>query len=330
LSASLESTQNSAPDAVGGRYGQVLVGLAFVLTSAVAFGITPSLVTSLRGDVSILQLVTMRALFAAVILFAVSGGTMAWAARRAPNPRRPGRAKPQPLRWLIGIPLGICFLGPDVLIFYASFEYLDTSVALALSYVYPAIVVVIIALTTWRFPARIDVLLSMVALVGVVAVIDPTGAGTAQWQGVLMVLTCASLYATYTVLASGLSSSLGAFLLGAQVMVGVFAMGVVATLVSDARLLPADGRSWLVVTANALLLVVAIVAHYSGLRRLGPTRAALADTTQPIVGVVAGAAVLGERLTVTQLIGVAVIVLAVAAGSLLSRFRENAELVDPR
>ncbi len=329
MSASLESARDSA-DAVGGRYGQVLVGLAFVLTSAVAFGITPSLVTALRGDVSILQLVTMRALFAAVILFAVSGGTRAWVARRPPAPHAPGRAHRPPLRWIIGIPLGICFLGPDVLIFYASFEYLDTSVALALSYVYPAIVVVIIALTTWRFPARIDVLLSLVALVGVVAVIDPTGAGTAQWQGVGMVLTCASLYATYTVLASGLSSSLGALLLGAQVMVGVFVMGVVATLITDATLLPSDGRGWIVVIANALLLIVAIVAHYSGLRRLGPTRAALADTTQPIVGVVAGALVLGERLTLTQLAGVAVIVLAVAVGAGLSRFRENAELVDPR
>jgi drug/metabolite transporter (DMT)-like permease len=57
--------------------------------------------------------------------------------------------------------------------------------------------------------------------------------------------------------------------------------------------------------------VVAVSAFFAGLRRVGPSEAAILSTFEPVVTVALAYAVLGERLTPAQLAGGALVLAAV-------------------
>ena len=57
--------------------------------------------------------------------------------------------------------------------------------------------------------------------------------------------------------------------------------------------------------------VVAVSAFFAGLRRVGPSEAAILSTFEPVVTVVLAFFVLGERLTPLQLAGGALVLAAV-------------------
>jgi drug/metabolite transporter (DMT)-like permease len=75
---------------------------------------------------------------------------------------------------------------------------------------------------------------------------------------------------------------------------------------------PREAAGWLAVGAIAACSVVAILAFFAGLKRVGPATASIVSTLEPVVTIVLAWAVLGETLTALQLAGGAV-VLGVAA-----------------
>ena len=85
---------------------------------------------------------------------------------------------------------------------------------------------------------------------------------------------------------------------------------------------PATAAGLAAIAAVALVTVVATVTFFAALERIGPTKASLLSTFEPIVSVVLAALVLGERLTPLALVGG---VLIVAAAALVT----HAELVRP-
>ena len=74
--------------------------------------------------------------------------------------------------------------------------------------------------------------------------------------------------------------------------------------------LSAEAWLWLVLIA-LVSTVVAVSAFFAGLRRVGPSEAAIFSTFEPPVTVALAFVVLGERLTVLQLAGGALVLAAV-------------------
>lgn len=296
------------------------------------FGTIPAVLTLLRGSLSIQQLVTFRA-FVAAILFLALAEVVARMSGHGSRDRSARLGRPWSWRahWrrYAGVALGACLVAPDSLIFYSSFAYIDTSIAIALGFVYPVLVIVIVARLARRWPARRDITLGGAAIFGVVLVVNPSGTAQVRPLGVLLVFICAVLYATYAVVASGLTESVSPLRLGAQVMTGVCLTGAAVTLALGGSFLPADVQAWLFVSANGTLLVVAFAAYYAGLGRLGVTRASLLDTAQPVAATIAGVALLDERLSPGQYVGVLVIIGSVAVSSALSG-RAETVTVEPR
>jgi probable blue pigment (indigoidine) exporter len=70
------------------------------------------------------------------------------------------------------------------------------------------------------------------------------------------------------------------------------------------------GFAYVTVVATA----VAFLAWFAGLRRLGPATAGLVGLLNPVTGVLLGALVAGETLTVRQLLGLAIVLAAIAVG----------------
>jgi drug/metabolite transporter (DMT)-like permease len=89
------------------------------------------------------------------------------------------------------------------------------------------------------------------------------------------------------------------------------------------------GEAWLWLILIALVsTVVAVSAFFAGLRRVGPSEAAILSTFEPPVTVVLAFLVLGERLTVPQLAGGALVLAAVVLLQLRSTPRTVSAVAD--
>ena len=106
-----------------------------------------------------------------------------------------------------------------------------------------------------------------------------------------------------------------------------FAVAGVATGSIDLAL-PAEAWLWLVLIA-VVSTVVAVSCFFAGLRRVGPSEAAILSTFEPVVTVALAFLALNERLTPAQLAGGALVLAAVILLQLPARRRRALALRTP-
>ncbi|MCW2665396.1 MAG: Permease of the drug/metabolite transporter superfamily, partial [Frankiales bacterium] len=158
------------------------------------------------------------------------------------------------------------------------------------------------------------------ATVGTALTLGPVGA--AQVSGVLLGLGAAVTYAVYIVVSSRVASGTGPFATSAVVM-GSCAVVYDVLALSTGADLPRRASAWLALLVVALVgTVVAVAAFFAALERLGPADTSVISTFEPVVSVVAAAAVLGERLGPVQVAGGVLVVLAVLVLARLAPERE--------
>lgn len=302
---------------------RVARGVSLVLVSTVVFGSIPSLLVSLQGDLDFLTLLALRGSVAASAL-----GLLAFASA-ARSRRRSGR------RWVDRLPahqerrwdrrafaMGFLLYGPTMVLYYSSLRYLDTSVSVALAFMYPTMVVLILSAARRRRPPARDLILGLMALAGVAILSLPGSSGGVTSLGVLMVVTSSVGYAFYVILASRISSEMPPLRVAAEMTLGGALSSLVIVFAASSFSLPKDAESWLVVFAQGLVLVAGMAAYFAGLAILGATRSSLIDSAQPLVAAVTGAVLLGERLLAVQALGIFLILVSVVGAVLSARRQE--------
>ena len=232
---------------------------------------------------------------------------------------RPG---PRPLREQAWSDIGhaalagvVCYAFGASLNFFA-LTRIDASVERALLYAYPAMVV----LTAWALgrerPGPVMSTAVGGTFIGILLVVGiwETGRAAQDLLGVVCVLLCAATIAYYYLASGPLTRRMGSapFTVVAMTAAGLtlaahyqFKHGWqnVAFDATSARLMAA-----LVVFATVLPLV----AVAEGLRRIGPSRAAIASTSGPPAAAVMAAVLLQESVNVWQWLGILVIVASIA------------------
>jgi drug/metabolite transporter (DMT)-like permease len=288
------ATRRRAPD--------VFVGFLFCVLASIAYGITPAVVKiGYSSDLNQWFLVVMRSAVGAAVLLAISRLSRT---RAAANMGAVWRC----------FALGALLFAPQVWLFFGSIARLDTALATVLVYIYPAVVTVFSA---WRGRERlrpVTLVVLAAASAGVLMVLLPSAqAAGIDRGGLVMALVCGFGYAGYVLVGFRVTGSLPALVSSGWVLIG--------TAVSTSFVAVALGRfegpntsaGWTYLGVQGLLIVpIGIGAFLAGLRRLGPTRAALVDTLQPVVAVLVGVAVLGEMLTPGRWFGTALVLAAVA------------------
>lgn len=289
------------------RNRDVRIGLALVLLSASAYGITPALMKlAYRAQLGELSLIGLRSAIAAALVALV--------ARAVSETRIPRSAAVRLAA------LGALLYAPQMWLYFASLHWIDTAVAVGVAYVYPAIVVVLTAARYRRSPPASEVVLVGLALVGIAIIAATAGSSRVGPIGVALAAAAAVGYAVYVVVAASLTADVPTLGASAWVLVGTATAAAAAGAVTGQLALPPSGLGWVYVLAHGLVVVpVGLVAFYAGLRRLGPTRSALVDTVQPVIAVVVGMAVLGEALLPARVLGIALVVVAIAGLPLLAR-----------
>ncbi|MDP9240596.1 MAG: DMT family transporter [Actinomycetota bacterium] len=281
-------------------------GVGLIALSAASFGVMPVLTKVVyRDGAEPVGVLAVRFSCAAVLL------SLLVAVTRPPGRTVRTAGRPTLVALLL---LGAIGYAGQSSSYFAALTHASAGLVALLLYVYPALVVGLVALLYRERPRTVTVICLLVAVVGTGLTLGPIGGG--QITGALLALLAAIFYAVYIVTGSRITPRLGPLRSTAVIMVGA-----AATLLCWAGLtgprLPSSAGGWLALSAVVVVCtVVAPWSFFAGLARVGPADASTISTLEPVVSVLLGVLVLGERLAGIQIAGA---VLVLGAVVLLAR-----------
>ena len=315
------SDQGSAPRAD-------LVGAGLVALAAACFG-TLGPLSRFAGDAGVdsLTLVTWRAALGALVVGVFIGLRLAVAGVRP----RSLRTLPIRDRWFM-VAAAVANMVLNLAAFIA-FERITIALTLLVFYLYPAGVA--LASTLW-FGERLDrsrwVALA-VSLGGMVLVmagaeslgeVDPIGIGLAFVAGLAQVFYVLAARHGFAHVPGPQAAALtmsGAALLYVALMIALGSLGDLGRpLAGTDAIVP-------VVLAGVIGAGIPTLAFITGIRRLGPSQAAIIATLEPVVGVGLAAWLLAEQPAPIQLVGGALILGAAVLLQLRPGIRADHEAV---
>jgi drug/metabolite transporter (DMT)-like permease len=276
------------------------LGSALCIGSAVAFG-AMAIFGKLAYDagVGLLTLLFVRFAIAAPILWVA-------ALRRVDGQRALAGA---PARTLAAaFALGAVGYAMQAGLYFAALERMDASLLSMLLYTFPSMVTAA-AIALGRETAnrrRTGALL--VSSGGLALVLLGAGSGTFDWLGAALGLGAALTYTAYILVSDRVGGELRALPLSALITTGAaitFAVACAASGSFDTGFAP---EGWLWLASIAIVSTVTPIAlFFAGLRRVGPSTAAILSTLEPLTTVALAFVVFGESLTVIQLAGAALV-----------------------
>jgi drug/metabolite transporter (DMT)-like permease len=269
------------------------LGSALCVASAIAFG-AMAIFGKLAYDagVGILMLLFVRFCLAAPVLWiAALGrlGTLAGAPRRTV---------------LAALALGAVGYSMQSGLYFAALARMDASLLSMLLYTFPAMVTAA-AIALGRETAnrrRSGALL--VSSGGLALVLLGAGSGSFDWLGAALGLGAALTYTAYILVSDRVGGDLDALPLSALITTGAAITFGIACAASGSFDTGFASEGWLWLAAIAIVSTVTPIAlFFAGLRRVGPSTAAILSTLEPPTTVALAFIVFGESLTVVQLTG---------------------------
>ena len=209
----------------------------------------------------------------------------------------------------IAVALGAVGYAAQAGAFFTALDRIDASLLSLLLYTFPVIVMVAAIALGREHADRRRVTALTLTSAGLVLVVGGAGAGSLDGVGVALALAAAVIYSAYILAGEGVAQRMPVILLSA-----IVCSAAAATLAGGSALLgelrPAEvsaaGWGWLACIA-AVSTVAAVGLFFAGLRRVGPSTAAILSTLEPVVTVVLAFLVFGERLGPLQLAGGALV-----------------------
>jgi len=299
------------PGATSDVHGPDLPGAALILVAAACFG-TLGPLSRFAGDAGVdsLTIVTWRAGLGAAVVGSLILGLHALGRRRLV----PLRQLPRRDRWFI-----VAAAAANTVLNLAAFiafERITIALTLLVFYLYPAGVALVSVvwlgdrLDRLRW-AALGISLAGTALVvagaGDLGALDGLGIGLAFLAGMMQVFYVLAARHGFAHVPGPQAATLtmgGAF--GLYLVIAL----VLGTLGSLTQPLASGAAFWPVVAAGVIGAGVPTVCYIAGIRRLGPPRAAILATFEPVVGVALAAWLLEEQPAPVQLVGGALILVA--------------------
>jgi drug/metabolite transporter (DMT)-like permease len=231
--------------------------------------------------------------------------------RRAEPAGRPTTARRRVLATAIG--LGAIGYATQASLYFSALQLMDASLLSLILYTYPVLVTVTAVLLgrDRLTPGRAGAL--MAASGGTLLVLLGAGGASFHPLGALLAFGAAITYTIYILVADTVVHRLPPVLLSALVMTGAAGtLGARALFTGGVDLgFGLLGWFWLACIA-VVSTVLAMLTFFAGLRRTGPSSAAILSTFEPVVTTALAALTLGESLGAVQLAGGVLVLSAVA------------------
>lgn len=269
-----------------------LAGVLWIALSASAFGAMAIFARlAYQSGADVYGLLAVRFVIAAVALALI----MRWQGVRLPGWGRVAA---------LAAMGGIGYVGQSFC-FFSALNHAQASLVALLLYLYPVFVTVMAAVFLKERLTGAAVTALVLCSVGAGLTV---GGGEGSPLGIGLGLAAALIYSVYIVVGARLTPGVPPMATttivcaaAALVYVGV---AVVRTSIGVPPRMPGDAIGWLSLFGIALLsTVVAILAFFAGLQRLGAAQASMLSTLEPVVTVVLAALLLGEQIGLAQAVG---------------------------
>jgi drug/metabolite transporter (DMT)-like permease len=193
--------------------------------------------------------------------------------------------------------------------FFTALTYASAGLVALLLYTYPAIVALLSRLVFKHPFTQAQIVAVVIALAGTILVIGKAGDG--KPLGVFFGLLAALIYSIYILAGSRFPKDVTPTA-STTVIVSSAAVVYLVVVAVNGFHPPTTGSGWMAVLAIAFICtLLAILFFFEGLERVGPVRASVFSTVEPVFTVLLAAALLGERITLTRVLGGAIVVGAV-------------------
>lgn len=299
ISPAVDACDVAAPT----RGARHLHGVAFAVLAVVCFGAGPAALIGLSPETPVLDSLFYRTVIIASVLsiWVLLGRNLTT-----------GLSLSLAVRSVL---VGAVVFAPQAYLFYRAAATIGTGTAVAVLFLYPAVILAARAVIRRRWPARVEAAISVCLIFGIALIcLSPKVLGTSV-TGVVMVLVASLLYATYAVCTSRLTKGAHPLALAALVLVGTSISVGLFGAVSGSLGVPHTTTAWVAIVINGAMLGTGMVAYYAGLSRIGTTTASTIDSTQPAIAAVIGVVLMGESIGTVPALGIAIVVLCAVLGS---------------
>ena len=213
----------------------------------------------------------------------------------------------------IAVALGAVGYGAQAGAAFAALDRLDPALFSLLLYVYPVLVTVAAIAMGRESASRRTTAALVLASIGLFLVLAGAAAGAVDALGALLAIGAASVYSAYILSSQGVAERVEPLVLSTLLCTGAATTLTLGALVAG-DLHPGSvsptGLAWLAMLA-VVSTVAAITLFFAGLRRVGPSGAAILSTFEPVVTVGLAFVVFGGSLGGAQLVGGALVLGAV-------------------
>jgi drug/metabolite transporter (DMT)-like permease len=277
-----------------------LLGAALCAASAASFGAMAVFgKLAYEAGVGVLTLLVLRFVMAALLLAAISARR-----RRSHFPR--GRVL------VAALALGSIGYAAQSALFFAALARIDASLIALLLYLFPALVTLgAVALGRDRLDA-VRVASIALAFIGLVLVLFVGEPAELDALGVALAISAALVYTAYILASETVLADAEPLSLAALVCAGAAATFTVAGVASGELRTDFDPLGWVWLGGIVVICTVAaIVLFFAGIQHVGPSRASIISTVEPLVTVMLAFVVFGESLSPVQLLGGALVLSSV-------------------
>jgi drug/metabolite transporter (DMT)-like permease len=280
------------------RTAASLTGALLCVASAAGFGAMAVFgKLAYEAGIGVITVLAVRFTLSALVLAPL--GARSWRA----IPRR---------RVLQALALGGVGYAAQSALYFSALERIDAGLAALLLYTFPALVTLGAVLLGRDHLDRARVASLGLAFTGLVLVLASGGPGHAEPLGVLLALGAAVAYTIYILSSDPVLTDVEPRTLAGLVCIGGAITYLIAGAVSGELSFGFDAIGWLWLAAIVgVSTVAAIVLFFAGLARVGPSRASIISTVEPLVTVSLAFLVFGEHLGAAQLLGGALVLTSV-------------------
>ncbi len=275
-------------------------GILYIILSASAFGIMPILAKlSYRGGANTYTTLFLRFFFAAIMLlyYLKSKGISMKLTK-----------KQLILVLIIGI-FGFTFTTSSL---FMSYNYISIGMASMIFYTYPSIVTLLSYLIYKEKIYLRKIISLIISLIGIYILIDRASV-TFNLKGIILAGIAALLYSLYVLGAShkefkDINSYVLTFYITCASTVVMF---IAAKTTGNFNIHISFYALVAILLLASISTVVALMAFLEGVRIIGPSKASIFSTIEPIVGLILGTVILGEPISSRIIIGSIMIVMSV-------------------
>lgn len=272
-------------------------GAIFVIIAGIIFGLMPLMARQIYELGSNPVTLTLhRFLFSIPFLFVLAKSTRADFALTKPY-----------IRWVFLLALGFA---PTSFLLYASYNYISSGVATTIHFIYPVLVLLGCVVVYRERLDRTQMIGAILSLLGVLSFLELKD-GLALKGLFLAFLSGVTLTFYVIYLAKGKVKAVNQYELACLLSVASVIILFIPALFTNNLTNNLTFFGWGYTLFFAIATSgVAIVLFQIGVEKIGPQRASLLSTMEPVTGVVVGILFLGELLTLRTFMGILLILAA--------------------